>query len=138
MRYWVVVVSRDHITHGIAGGFIRANHGKQGPLKRLTANDWVICYSPKLCFDGNEQCQAFTSLGQVAEDEIYQYKISDCFTPYRNNIKYFTCLEVLIAPLIEHLEFIKNKTSWGYPFRFGFFGINTTAFELIKTQMRKN
>jgi len=34
MRYWIVVVSKDHIARGVAGGFMQANHGKEGPLKR--------------------------------------------------------------------------------------------------------
>lgn len=112
MRYWIVVVSKDHISRGIAGGFIQANHGKQVPLKRLTTNDWVICYSPKLRFDANEPCQAFTAIGQVLDDEINQHKMSYNFTPYRRNINYYTCKEVAIAPLIMQLEFIKNKNSW--------------------------
>jgi len=138
MRYWIIVVSKDHIVRGIAGGFIQANHGKQGPLKRLTTNDWVVCYSPKLHFDGNEPCQAFTAIGQVTGAEIFQYKMSDSFNPFRRNINYYTCKEVAIAPLIMQLEFIKNKNAWGYPFRFGFFEITNVDFELIKTQMLIN
>ena len=135
MRYWIVVVSKDHISRGVSGGFMQANHGKQTPLKRLTTNDWVIFYSPKLTYSGNEPCQAFTAIGQVADDKIYQHKMSDDFVPYRRNIKYYECKEAPIVPLIENLNFIQNKSSWGYPFRFGFFEIQQHDFELIKTQM---
>jgi hypothetical protein len=138
MRYWVVVVSKDHISRGVAGGFMQANHGKEGPLKRMTVDDWVICYSPKMSYGGNELCQAFTAIGQAADDKIYQHKMTDDFIPYRRNISYYQCMEAPIAPLIEKLDFIKNKTSWGYPFRFGFFEIGENDFELIKSKMLNN
>lgn len=135
MRYWIVVVSKDHIAKGIDGGFMQANHGKQGPLKRMAVNDWVICYSPKVTYSGNNLCQAFTAIGQVADDEIYQHKMSDDFIPYRRNIKYHACKETAILPLIEELSFIPNKKSWGYPFRFGFFEIGEDDFKLICGKM---
>ncbi len=131
MRYWIVVVSKDHIARGVAEGFMQSNHGKEGPLKRLAINDWVIFYSPKQTYQGNEPLQAFTAIGQVADDEIYQHPMSDNFIPYRRNVKYFKCNETPIAPLINNLDFIKNKTSWGYQFRFGFFEIGEQDFKLI-------
>jgi hypothetical protein len=54
MKYWIVVVAKDHIARGIEGGFMQANHGKDRPLKRMAANDWVICYSPKQTYAGKE------------------------------------------------------------------------------------
>lgn len=136
-RYWITVVSKDHIANGIAGGFMQANHGKAGPLKRMKAGDWVIFYSPKQTFKGNEVCQAFTAIGQAANGEVYQYKMTEDFIPFRRNIKFYESAEIPIAPLIEKLDFIPNKTSWGYPFRFGFFEIGEHDFELIKSAMLK-
>ena len=135
MRYWIVVVSKDHIDCGISGGFMQANHGKQGPLKRMSVGDWVLCYSPKKTYSGNESHQAFTAIGQVADDKIYQHKMADDFVPYRRNMNYYKCTETPIAPLIEQLDFIKNKSSWGYQFRFGFFEIPALDFELIRSKM---
>jgi predicted RNA-binding protein len=40
-----------------------------------------------------------------------------------------------ILPLIDDLHFIRNKQSWGYSFRFGFFEINQHDFDLISSQM---
>jgi len=136
-RYWITVVSKDHLVNGIAGGFMQANHGKAGPLKRMKAGDWVIFYSPKQTFKGNEVCQAFTAIGQVADDHVYQHKMSDDFIPFRRNVKFFKSTETPIAPLVNELDFIPNKTSWGYPFRFGFFEIEQHDFELIKAEMIK-
>jgi predicted RNA-binding protein len=135
MKYWIVVVSKDHIANGVAGGFVQANHGKQGTLKRMGVDDWVICYSPKQSYGGNEICQCFTAIGQVADDKIFQHKMAEDFIPYRRNIKYYSCKETPIAPLIELLNFITNKSSWGYQFRFGFFEIPEHDFNLIKSKM---
>jgi len=138
MRYWIVVVSKDHISRGVGGGFMQANHGKEGPLKRMGVDDWVICYSPKMSYGGTELCQAFTAIGQVADDDIYQHKMTEDFIPYRRNINYYQCAETPITPLIEKLDFIKNKKAWGYPFRFGFFEIGENDFRLIKSKMLNN
>ncbi|ASU35380.1 EVE domain-containing protein [Mucilaginibacter xinganensis] len=131
MKYWIVVASKDHIVRGVADGFMQANHGKQMPLKRMAVNDWVVFYSPKQSYAGTEPCQAFTAIGQVADGQIYQYKMADDFIPFRRNIKYSNCKETPIAPMIDKLDFIKNKTSWAYPFRFGFFEIGADDFKLI-------
>ena len=135
MRYWIVVASKDHIARGVAGGFIQANHGKAGPLKRMSVNDGVICYSPKQTYSGSEILQAFTAIGRVADDEVYQHKMADDFIPYRRNIEWLNYRETPIVPLIEQLDFIKNKKSWGYPFRFGFFEIPEGDYKLIYEKM---
>ncbi|MDO3645169.1 EVE domain-containing protein [Mucilaginibacter sp. L3T2-6] len=135
MKYWIVVVSKDHIARGIAGGFMQANHGKKGPLKRMSADDGLIVYSPKQTYAGKEVLQAFTAIGQVADDKIYQHKMAEDFVPYRRNINYHQCKEIPIAPLIRQLGFITNKASWGYQFRFGFFEIPEADFKLIHSAM---
>jgi hypothetical protein len=134
-RYWITVVSKDHIKRGVAGGFMQANHGKPGALKKLHVNDWVIFYSPKVTYDGDEKLQAFTAIGQVTGSDIYEYKMSENFTPYRRNVNFLPCKEVPFIPLIAQMDFIKNKKTWGYHFRFGFFEIGKTDFELIRSKM---
>jgi len=134
-HYWIVVVSKDHIKRGIAGGFVQANHGKQGPLNKMKSGDWVICYSPKQTYAGKETLQAFTAIGQVANEDTYQFKMSDDFMPYRRDVNWKECTEVAIQPLIQDLNFIENKQSWGYRFRFGFFEIPEHDFKLIKSKM---
>ncbi len=135
MKYWIVVVSKDHIARGVEGGFMQANHGKEGPLKRMSVGDGVIFYSPKKTYGGNAPLQAFTAIGVVADDKIYQHKMADDFIPYRRNINYFKCQETPIAPLINQLNFIENKTSWGYKFRFGFFEMPEEDYKLIRSAM---
>ncbi|HJP64385.1 MAG TPA: EVE domain-containing protein [Mucilaginibacter sp.] len=134
-RYWITVVSKDHIKRGVAGGFMQANHGKVGSLKKLHPNDWVIFYSPKVTYEGDEKLQAFTAIGQVTDEKPYQHKMSDDFVPYRRNVTYYPCKDVPIVPLIGSLDFISDKKAWGFRFRFGFLEISAGDFNLLKGKM---
>jgi hypothetical protein len=135
MNYWINTVSKDHLQRGIAGGFTQANHGKNTILKRLKADDWIVFYSPKTSYEGGEPLQTFTAIGRVKDDELYQIEMMPGFIPWRRNVDFMECQETPIRPLIDKLEFIQDKTHWGYRFRFGLFQIPEHDFELIKRQM---
>jgi len=79
MKYRIVVASKDHTAKGVAGSFMQANHGEQCPLKRMAVNDSVVCHSQKQNYIGNEFCQAFTAIGQVADEYIYEHKMTEDF-----------------------------------------------------------
>lgn len=134
-RYWVIVASKNHVMNGVRWGIAQANHGKAAPLKRMQVGDGVLYYSPKLEFDGNEKLQAFTAIGRVTGEAVYQFDMGGGFVPYRRDVKYMDCVDAPIQPLIPALTFIENKTSWGYLFRFGFFEIPKVDFDLIASQM---
>lgn len=134
-KYWIIVASKDHVKKGLAEGFAQACHGKVAPLKRMHKDDFIIYYSGKQTMGKPEACQEFTAIGKVMDDEIYQFRMSEDFCPSRRNIEFLPARDVSILPLIPELDFIQNKKSWGYPFRFGFFEINRQDFELIASQM---
>jgi hypothetical protein len=46
-RYWVGVVSREHVRRGVEGGFCQLSHGKEAPLRRLAPGDGFVSYSPR-------------------------------------------------------------------------------------------
>jgi hypothetical protein len=50
MRYWIGVASKEHVMRGVQGGFAQVCHGKEGPLKQMTPQDWIIYYSPTIKF----------------------------------------------------------------------------------------
>ncbi|MDO5106141.1 EVE domain-containing protein [Capnocytophaga sp.] len=137
-RYWIIVASKDHAQKGVAEGFAQACHGKATPLKRMKKGDFVIYYSSKLTFGKSEPCQKFTAIGKVADNEVYPFQMTETFCPYRRNIKFFKSKEVSIFQLIDLLDFIPNKKSWGYPFRYGFLEINENDFNLIASKMLEN
>ncbi len=132
MKYWIGVVSKEHVIKGVQDGIAQIGHGKRAPLARMKKDDWLIYYSPVITFEEKTPLQAFTALGQVADEEIYEFPISETFIPFRRRINYLKVKDVPIKPLIEELSFIKNKKSWGYVFRFGFIEIPKEDFEIIK------
>jgi predicted RNA-binding protein len=137
IKYWVIVASKDHVKLGIRDGIVQANHGKDSPLKRMSNGDFIIFYSSKENIDKPDKCQQFTAIGKLNDDEIFQVQMTDDFSPYRRKIDFLPSKEVSILPLINELQFIQNKKSWGYPFRRGFFEINVHDFDLIASHMLK-
>ena len=134
-KYWIIVASKDHVKTGIAEGIAQACHGKASPLRRMQKGDFIIYYSGKQTLGKPDKCQEFTALGKVMDDEIYQFQVSEDFCPSRRNIDFLQSKDASILPLINDLNFIQNKKSWGYPFRFGFFEIDQHDFNLISAQM---
>lgn len=134
-KYWVIVASKDHVKTGLSGSFAQACHGKSAPLKRMRKGDFVLYYSGKQTMGNPDKCQEFTAIGQVKNDDTYPFQQTADFCPSRRDIEYFNHKDISILPLINDLDFIPNKQSWGYPFRFGFFEINQHDFDLISAQM---
>mgnify|MGYP003388421655 CR=1 FL=1 len=120
---------------GVAGGFTHAGHGKDTALKRLKQGDWIVFYSPKTDYNNGQTVQAFTAIGRVADDDLYQVEMRPDFHPWRRNVTFFDCVETPIRPLIDELSFIKDKTHWGFIFRFGLFWVPEADFEKIKRLM---
>jgi hypothetical protein len=137
-RYWIIVASKEHVMLGVKGGFAQAGHGKRTGLARMHAGDRIIYYSPKVEFLGDEPLHAFTALGEVADEEIIQVEMAKDFKPFRRAVKYQYTGEIKIAPLVMALQFIRNKKSWGYAFRFGLLEIHEDDFQRILKEFEKD
>ena len=135
MRYWIGVASKEHVSHGVAGGFCQLCHGKAQPLKRMSVGDWIIYYSPKELFEEAIPCQKFTAIGEVVGSEVYPFEMFPGFIPHRRDIRFLNACDAPIRPLLEKLSFIKDKSMRGYAFRFGHLEIPKSDFEIIATQM---
>jgi len=135
IKYWVIVASKDHVKNGIKEGIAQACHGKAAPLKHMQSGDFIIYYSGKHFLGKPDKCQEFTAIGKVKDDDVYQFQMTPDFCPSRRNIEFFESKDISILPLINRLDFIQNKKSWGYPFQFGFLEINQYDFDLISSQM---
>jgi hypothetical protein len=131
MRYWIGVASKEHVMRGVQGGFTQVCHGKEGPLKQMSQQDWIVYYSPTIKFGEKTPCQAFTAIGQIREGRPYSFQMSPDFIPYRRDVNFMPCKEISILPLIEKLDFIQDKRRWGFPFRRGCFSISQADFERI-------
>ena len=135
-RYWISTVSREHVLVGMEGGVCQVCHGKKGPLARMKKDDWIIYYSPKFSMSGTEQCQKFTAIGKIADDTIYQFKMSEGFIPFRRNVTYLKNVqEQPIRSLLDDLSFTSGKKRWGSSFRLGLFEIPQSDFQLIHEKM---
>ena len=137
MTNWINTVSRDHVQLGVRGRFTQANHGKPHMLRRMARGDWIVFYSPKTALAGGDPLQAFTAIGQIADDEPYQVDVSEDFVPWRRNVDFIEGNETPIRPLISKLHFIEDKKRWGYKFRFGVFKIDDHDLGLIRRAMTK-
>ena len=135
-KYWLVVVSKDHLENGKKLGIVQANHGKGAPMRRMQAGDLIVFYSPKLRFQGKEPYRKFSAIARVKAGEVYQGDMGGGFIPYRRDVEFLPCQETEIQPLIPELTFIRNKQSWGFVFRFGFFEIPQTDFQTISKVMK--
>ncbi|MCA3149217.1 MAG: EVE domain-containing protein [Burkholderiales bacterium] len=135
MRYWIGVASKEHVARGVVGGFCQLCHGKAQPLKRMSAGDWIIYYSPKEQFEKATPCQKFTAIGKVVGSVVYPVEMGPGFVPYRRDIHFLEASDIPIRPLLEQLSFIKDKSKWGYAFRFGHLEIPKPDFERIAIKM---
>jgi hypothetical protein len=130
MRYWVNTISREHVVKGTEGGFTQANHGKPDGLRRVGRGDYIVFYSPREGFRSGEKLQSFTAIAKVTDDEPYQHADA-----WRRKVEFLPVAATAIQPLIEQLEFIRDKKQWGWIFRRGFFEIGGADFERIATAM---
>lgn len=52
-RYWIGVASREHVKAAEAGGFCQFCHGRGALVRKLSAGDGVIYYSPAAASGGD-------------------------------------------------------------------------------------
>jgi predicted RNA-binding protein len=137
-RYWIGVISADHVALGVANGFMQIGHGKRTGVARQQKGDWIIFYSSKATMDSKEPLQEFTALGQITDSEPYQGLRPDGFKPWRRNVDFEKVKPLPIRPILGELSFIKDKTHWGVAFRYGILEIPKTDFEFIADLLRQN
>ena len=136
MRYWLGVVSKEHVLKGVAGNFAQVCHGKKGPLSKMKKGDWLIYYSPgdKM---GESNLKAFTAIGKISDDEIFQFKMAPNFIPFRRKVDYLVgYLELPLSTIKSRLELCK-ESSWGYKLRRGLIELSESDFDLIKKAMEQ-
>ena len=133
---WVAVASADHVARGREWGIMQVGHGKGAPLRRLHAGDRVAYYSPVRRFGAKEPCQAFTAIGIVRDERVYQADMGDGFVPFRRDVGYLPAREAPIHALLDALSFTRGVRSWGYAFRFGLLKVTDEDMALIARAMQ--
>ena len=161
---WVAVASAEHVAIGRAQGFMQVGHGKGAPLKRLHTGDRIAYYSPVRVFGSKDACQAFTAIGTVHDERVYQgvhgapglastrvHPPGGCgpawggpalgppmaggFEPFRKDVAWLEAGEAPIRPLLDALSFTAGKSNWGYAFRFGLLKVTADDMVLIAKAM---
>jgi hypothetical protein len=131
---WLGVVSRDHVLRGVEEGIAQIGHGKSAGLQRMRAGDGFVYYSPRDAYPKGAPVKAFTAVGRVADDEVWQADEGD-FKPWRRRIDYEGgAVEVPIADLKDRLD-LTAKPNWGYALRRGLIELSAEDFALIHAAM---
>ncbi|GMA63082.1 EVE domain-containing protein [Alicyclobacillus fastidiosus] len=135
VRYWVGVVSENHVRAAEQAGFAQVCHGKRVPLSRMKGGDWLVYYSPKTIYPEGAPLQSFTAIARVKDGIVYQVEISPGFIPNRINVDYVQTRNVKLCLLKERLHFCKENPRLGLLFRRGHFEIDKDDFQLISDAM---
>ncbi|MFM6990222.1 MAG: EVE domain-containing protein [Rhodoferax sp.] len=138
-KNWIAVACAAHARRGCAvpeQGYMQVCHGKRAPLQRVAPGDRVAYYSPTVSMGGKDRLQAFVSIGLVQSGQPYEFNMGGGFVPYRRDIAYVPAQEVSILPLLDDLEFVEDRSRWGYKFRFGLFTISDHDMALIAAAMQ--
>ena len=137
-HYYINTICREHVRLGVAGSFTQSDHGQTTGLKRLQRGDWIIFYSPRVAMDrAAARLQAFTAIGQVDDDEVYQMEMTPQFKPWRRRVKFESSSRSSPAkPLLGVLECTRDKgNKWGIVFRRGLFKISEHDARVIAGSM---
>ncbi|MFF3573534.1 EVE domain-containing protein [Nocardia jiangxiensis] len=135
-RYWLAVVSRDHVRCGVELGVAQANHGKRAPVERMRPGDGLVHYSPRTGMREGAVVKAFTALGMIEDRPAWQAEDQDgCFRPWRRAVSYATGVrEVPIAALRGELE-LTSVPNWGVVLRRGLVELSAHDFGGISRAM---
>lgn len=132
MTYWLGVVSKDHVLRGVSLGIVQVGHGKRPPLTRMHPGDWFVYYSPREKIDTGASLKAFTALGRITDDEIWQAD-EGSFTPWRRRADYLT--DVSDAPIASLALDLTAQPNWGHQLRRGLLELSEHDFEAIRAAM---
>ena len=132
-RFWVGVVSKEHVLRGVEGGFCQVCHGKKAPLNRMKKGDYLLYYSPKYQLKGQEKLQAFTAVGKILDDTAYQVEMFEDFFPFRRDVSYY-------QPVKDcHIEQVRTHPEWrqyASQIRYGHFEVSKDFFLYVFEQMK--
>ncbi|WP_338751267.1 EVE domain-containing protein [Bacillus sp. FJAT-52991] len=134
-KFWMGVVSEEHVRVGINGEFAQLCHGKAAPLKRMKQGDWIIYYSPKTSYPNGKPLKYFTAIGKIKSGEVYQFQMSPEFIPFRVDVDYVECRAISFDQIKSKLNFYQTTSNVGLLFRRGHFEVSKEDFLTIIKEM---
>ncbi|MGL6235820.1 MAG: EVE domain-containing protein [Segniliparus sp.] len=139
MKYWLGVVSHEHVRRGVELGIAQANHGKRHLLARMRPGDWLVYYSARERIRDGAQVHAFTAIGRICDDELWEaaepINNGGCFRPWRRRAEYIRMASTApLAGLRDRLDLTADQ-HWGMRLRRGLIELGEHDFQLIHDAM---
>ncbi len=135
MKYWILVISKDHVLTGVEAGVIRA---KPAELHLLRKGDLVFFYSPGTLFRAGEILQAFTAVARVTGDAPHQVETGATAHAWHLEATFLACEETPIESLIPQLDFIQDTANLAGFLPRGMFAIDGEDATRIADAMTAN
>ncbi|WP_448808363.1 EVE domain-containing protein [Agromyces bauzanensis] len=135
MSGWLGVVSAAHVRRAQRLGIAQVNHGRRAGLARMRPGDTLVYYSPVEERGDTSPLRAFTALGIVADDEIWQADEGD-FKPYRRRVVYAETRPLPLSELHDRLH-LTAQPNWGYQLRRGLIPLDEHDIALIRDNMEQ-
>ena len=132
-RFWIGVVSKEHVLRGVEGGFCQVCHGKKAPLNRMKKGDYLLYYSPKYQLNGQEKLQAFIAVGKILDDTTYQVEMFEGFVPFRRDVSYY---QLVKDCTIEQVRQHPQWRQYASQLRYGHFEVSKDFFLYVFDQMK--
>ena len=132
-KYWLAVVSAEHVNYGVGLGIAQTNRGKPQGISRMSPGDGLVYYSPKTSYPDGDPLKAFTAVGRVAAGEPWQADEAG-FKPWRRKVDYDDGAPVPLGDLEQELE-LTRQANWGYQLRRGVLPLSEHDFTLIRRAM---
>ncbi len=136
MRAWLGVVSADHVARAVSEGVAQVCHGRRAPLARMRDGDILVYYSPKTSRTDGTTLKAFTAVGEIRGEEIWQVDMGAGFTPFRRTVDWDTSVKPVALSAVQHDLELTSRTNWGYELRRGLLPLSFADLEVIKSRAR--
>ena len=80
----------------------------------MKRGDWILYYSSKIGMNSGEKVQAFTAVGQIVDDRVYQFRMAENFEPFRRDVVFQDAPHPCpIEVAREHPEWQIMRNSYG-------------------------
>jgi hypothetical protein len=134
VRFWLGVISREHVSRAVEAGIGQIGHGRRPGLARMHRGDWLIYYSPHVNLAKRRPLRAFTAIGQIADEEIWQADEGD-FKPWRRRVTYETGVRDAELDALRDRLALTSGPNWGHQLRRGLVELSPEDFTAIRAAM---
>ena len=132
-RFWIGVVSKEHVLRGVEGEFCHLCHGQKAPLNRMKKGDYLLYYRPKYQLNGQEKLQDFTAVGKILDDTDCQVERLEGFVPFRRDVTYYQ------PGKDSPIDQVRQHPQWrqyASQIRYGHFEVSKDFFLYVFEQMK--